>query len=154
MFTFLILSIIDVRFGVLGILCMTAPLYQVLKGNGKVHCSHYCPRASIFNQFISKISLNNNMPSFMKSKIFKNIILSLMISMFSFAMYHTGGNYIKIGFAIFRFMGVSLAVGIIMGIIYKPRSWCAICPMGHASGLIDKKMKDSSSTTEKVPNAA
>jgi len=52
-------------------------------------------------------------------------------------MYHTGLNFNRIAIGMFRMMSMSLIVGIITGIIFKPRSWCVICPMGHAAGLID-----------------
>jgi polyferredoxin len=59
--------------------------------------------------------------------------------MFSISVYHAfqQPNIIEaVGFGVFRLMTASLALGVIMGIIYKPRSWCQVCPMGHATGLI------------------
>jgi hypothetical protein len=51
--------------------------------------------------------------------------------------YCPGGlNVERIAFAVFRMMMASLAIGVIMGIVFKPRSWCQICPMGHATSLL------------------
>lgn len=61
-----------------------------------------------------------------------------MLTIFSISMFHTGGDFNKITFAMFRFMTSSLILGIVLGIFYKPRTWCVICPMGHATGLIKK----------------
>lgn len=141
MIAFLTLSIIDFRFGILGFVCMGAPMYHALRGRGKIHCSKFCPRGSLLGLFLKNLSLNNSMPRFMLTKKFKNGLLILMLSVFSLAMYHTGGNPVKIAFAMFRFMSTSLMVGIMMGVIFKPRSWCAVCPMGHGTVLIDKQMK-------------
>ena len=33
-------------------------------------------------------------------------------------------------------MFASFVVGVLMGVFFKPRSWCQVCPMGHATGLI------------------
>lgn len=137
--SFFILSILDIRFGILGFVCMITPMALAASGQGKIHCSHYCPRGSFLGKVIKAISFNNNMPKFMDTKLFKNILLALMISMFSFALYHAGLNFNKIAFSVFRFMGASFMVGILMGIIFKPRSWCKVCPMGYASGLIGRK---------------
>lgn len=138
---FLTLSIIDFRFGILGFICMGAPIYHALRGRGKIHCSKYCPRGSLLGVFLKNLSFKRTMPRFMVTKTFKNGLLIVMLSVFTFAMYHTGGDPAKIAFAMFRFMTTSLIIGLLMGVIFKPRSWCAVCPMGHGTVLIDKQLK-------------
>ncbi|AOT71350.1 4Fe-4S ferredoxin [Geosporobacter ferrireducens] len=133
---FLLLSILDIRFGLLGFICMSAPIYHALRGKGKIHCSKYCPRGSLLGKFLQRLSFENELPLFMKGKKAKNTLLGLMLFMFSLSLYHAGFDSRAIGFAVFRLMTVSLIFGMIMGIIYKPRSWCIVCPMGHATGLI------------------
>ncbi|MPN28169.1 hypothetical protein SDC9_175608 [bioreactor metagenome] len=144
MITFLTLSILDYRFGILGVVCMGAPMYHAIRGRGKVHCSFYCPRGSILGKFLKNISLNNNLPKAAKSNLVKNLLLTIMITLLTIALYHAnheGFNFLKTSFALFRFMTISLLVGTIMGIIFKPRSWCQVCPMGHGTALIDKVVK-------------
>jgi hypothetical protein len=136
MIAFIVLSVLDIRFGLLGLVCMTVPLYHALCGRGKIHCSHYCPRGSLLGNFLKNISLGNNLPPYMKRKTFKNILLTFMIVMFSISLVRVGLNVDKIAFAVFRMMMSSLAVGVIMGIVFKPRSWCQVCPMGHATALL------------------
>jgi len=142
MILFIVLSIIDIRFGILGFICMTVPMYHAIKGRGKIHCSHYCPRGSLLGNFLKSVSLQNNLPKNLKGKTVKNILLILMMTMFSISLIHAGPNFTKIAFAVFRLMMSSLALGVVMGIIFKPRSWCQVCPMGYATGLI-KKAKDN-----------
>ncbi|MDU1443065.1 MAG: 4Fe-4S binding protein [Clostridium cochlearium] len=139
--SFITLSILDIRFGLLGFICMSLPMYQAIRGRGKIHCSHYCPRGSFLGNFLKHISLNNPLPKSMRSKTFKGILLTLMITMFTISLIHAGPDINKIGFAIFRFMTSSLILGVILGVIFKPRSWCQVCPMGYGTELIDKKIK-------------
>ncbi|WP_432403708.1 4Fe-4S binding protein [Wukongibacter sp. M2B1] len=141
MVLFILLSIIDIRFGVLGFICMTVPMYHAIRGRGKVHCSHYCPRGSLLGNFLKNISLQNNLPKKFKGKAVKNGLLILMMTMFSVSLIHAGPSLPRIAFAVFRLMTASLALGIVMGVIFKPRTWCQVCPMGYATGLI-KKAKD------------
>lgn len=136
MVLFFVFSIIDVRFSILGFLCMGFPLYHALKGRGKIHCIKYCPRGSFLAKFISAISLNNNLPKGMNTKTFKNILLSIMLTVFAISLYRAGLDLVKISLSIFKFMTVSSIIAFIMGVIYKPRSWCVVCPMGHATGMI------------------
>lgn len=139
--SFFVLAIVNVYFGLLGLLCMTTPMFHALMGKGKIHCSHYCPRGSIFGKFLPEISMDRKLPDFMRTKWFKNLLLGLMLTMLTIAMIHAHGEPRKIAFALFRFMSASFIVGIIMGIFFKPRSWCQVCPMAHATGLI-KNIKE------------
>ena len=139
---FFTLGIIDIRFGILGVLCMTIPVVLAVRGGGRVHCQKYCPRGSFLGRALEKISMNNNLPKFLKTKTIKNIMLVWMISMFSLSVYFAGGDFTKTAFAIFRMMAMSTLVGVVMGVIFKPRSWCVVCPMGYATGLIEKSQKN------------
>ncbi|MCT4605011.1 MAG: 4Fe-4S ferredoxin [Marinisporobacter sp.] len=146
MVIFITLSIVDIRFGLLGFICMGAPIYHALRGEGKIHCSKYCPRGSILGKFLQLVSFNNQLPKAFRGRKAKNILLSIMMIMFTISLYHAfhQPNVIKaVAFAVFRLMMVSFVLGIIMGVIFKPRSWCQVCPMGHGTALIkesqDKK---------------
>ncbi len=136
--SFFVLSILDFRFGILGIACMTAPIYQALRGRGKIHCSHYCPRGSFLGKFLNKVSFNNTVPKWMRSNRAKHILLGLMLTLLTISIIHSKGDFSMIAFSLFRFMGASFVVGILMGIVFRPRSWCQVCPMGHATGMIRK----------------
>ena len=87
---------------------------------------------------LESVSMKKQLPKFMATKKFKNGLLSFMLIIFSFSMYHAGWNFKNISFAMFRFMSMSLAIGIVMGIFFKPRSWCVVCPMGHGTVLLDR----------------
>jgi polyferredoxin len=157
MVSFIILSIIDIRFGLLGFVCIGTPIYHALRGRGKIHCSKYCPRGSILGKFLKDISFENNLPKSFRGKRVKNILLTLMMVMFSISLYHAfhQPNILKaVSFGVFRLMMVSLALGVMMGIIFKPRSWCQVCPMGHATALIkesqDRKTKNKEKKLEQV----
>ena len=148
--TFFILGFLDTRFGILGFVCMGAPLYHALKGDGKLHCSKHCPRGSFLGKFIQYISFQKPLPAFLKTKKAKNILLALMLTVFSFSMYHTGFVFEKMAFALFRFMGMSFIIGILMGVFFKPRSWCVVCPMGHGAGLVGNAVKKRQQEKERI----
>lgn len=152
--SFFALAIYNVWFGLLGFICMGLPIFQALRGKGKIHCKSHCPRGSFLGKIISKISVRNSLPKFMLTNKFRNGVLILMGIMLTISMIHSGGDLQKIAFGIFRLMGISFIVGIIMGIFYKPKSWCAICPMGHATNLIDKKIYSNKNKRIKKKKAA
>ena len=133
---FFALSLFDTRFALAGFLCMAAPVGFALAGRGKIHCSHYCPRGSFFGRFLPLVSMNRKLPSFMNTKWFKHGLLIFMFSAFGMCLYRMGWGYKSVGRAVFNMMLRSFLVGALIGIVYMPRSWCKVCPMGHAAGLI------------------
>lgn len=141
MIAFITLSIVDIRFGLFGFACMTIPLIHALRGRGKIHCSHYCPRGSLLTKFLTHLSLKLTPPAWFKSKWTKHVLLTLMATMLTIALVHAHGDPTKIAFAVFRLMTASLLVGILMGYLYQPRTWCQVCPMGHATQLIHLQVK-------------
>lgn len=150
--TFFILGILDIRFGILGVFCMGVPLFHALRGRGKLHCQKYCPRGSFLGKFLAKISLGHTLPSWLRTKKAKNILLIIMVSVFSltmtFAIITHGFHFMVIAKVFYRFMLMSFIVGVVLGIFFKPRSWCQVCPMGHGSGLI-KDFQNRQNTTSK-----
>lgn len=135
---FFSLGVINIKFGILGLVCMFVPIYLALRGGGRVHCSKYCPRGSFLGKLLQSISFNNDLPKYINNKTVKNIMLTWMILMFAISLIMAKGDFTKTAYAIFRMMAMSTSVGVLMGIIFKPRSWCVICPMGYATGLIEK----------------
>lgn len=144
--TFFLLGILDIRFGILGFLCMGAPIYHALRGGGKVHCSKYCPRGSFLGKFLQKISLGNTLPSKFRTRNVKHGMLAVMITLLTISLTHAGYNFKAIAFVLLRFMFMSFIVGILMGFVFKPRSWCQVCPMGHAAALTSELKKKTQLT--------
>lgn len=140
MLSFIVLSILDIRFGLFGFACMTIPLIHAFKGHGKVHCSHYCPRGSLLGRFLQKFHLGLTPPDWLRTKTTKNVLLATMAIMLTLSINHAQGNLHHIAFAVFRLMMVSLVVGVLMGILFKPRTWCQVCPMGHATHLVQMNL--------------
>lgn len=136
--TFIVVAFFKPVLGLFGIVCMIAPIYHALRGRGKIHCSKYCPRGSLLGKWLKYFTLDRPMPTKLRSKAVKNTLLILMISLLTISLIHSGGKIHKIGFSIYRFMSLSLFVGIVIGVIFKPRSWCQICPMGHACDLVNR----------------
>jgi polyferredoxin len=139
MVLFFILSIIDIKFALFGLVCMLAPLYQALRGKGKVHCSHYCPRGSFLGKFLKPISMDNSLPVWMRGEKFKNSLMILMFTVFGVSLYLSGGDLNKMAFAVLRLIIVSSVFAIMLGLFFKPRAWCQVCPMGHITGKMPKK---------------
>lgn len=141
MLLFFALSFLDIRFAYLGFLCMAAPIGFAVSGKGKIHCSHYCPRGSLFGKFLHFVSLKNSLPAFMNTKWFKYSLLVAMFSAFGYCFYQMGAGLENVASAVLNMMLRSTLIGVIIGIVFMPRSWCKICPMGLVAGLIRDRVK-------------
>ncbi len=133
---FIALSVADIRFAMLGLLCMILPVYHAIRGRGRIHCANYCPRGSFLTRTLGKFSMKASMPSFMKTNAFRNGFLILIFAIFGTNIYLSGGDISRIATGLFSLVIATTLLGLTMGIFYRERSWCTICPMGHSSNLI------------------
>ncbi|GFZ32412.1 hypothetical protein CSC2_29380 [Clostridium zeae] len=124
-------------FGLYGFVCMLTPIIIALSGRGKMSCARICPRGSFIGKFTKAFSGNRVMPSWMHSKRFKFILWAIMMGTFIGLMFWAvpKGVY-TLGKTILYFMEAATLIAFITGIIFKPRSWCIICPMGFSAGNI------------------
>lgn len=136
MIAFFIMSIVDTRFGIGALLCMISPIYHSLKGRGRINCSHYCPRGSFLGKWLEGVSLKNTPPRMITKRWFKNLIIFIITAMLIIGIAISDKSLSSIGFVFIKLIFASTAISIILGVMYKPRSWCAICPMGVVSGDI------------------
>lgn len=137
---FFILGVIDYRFGLLAVICMSLPIYFALKGEGRKGCNEFCPRGSFLKK-LSPISLRKTAPKWLFSEISKWSIFVVIMTLFIFGVYSAWGDLEKIGFVFFRMVGVSSVVALLIGIIYRERTWCGVCPMGNLATKISQNKK-------------
>lgn len=145
MIIFLVLSILDFRFGIMAILCIIPAFAMAIRSGKKKFCAISCPRGNFLNRLLKNWYKNIKTPAFFRNEIFKNIVFIIMFSLFIIALIRTDGSATAIGFVFFRFILTSTIVGIILGVIFKPRTWCQICPLGqgtHIAGQISGKIQN------------
>jgi polyferredoxin len=90
---------------------------------------------------LSKVSFNKPVPRNFSKEWFRWIIFFLFACFLVYRIINTGGNLFAIGAV---FVGVCLLttiIAIILGVVTRHRSWCAICPMGTLQDKISKLSK-------------
>lgn len=130
MIVFFVLSFIDRRFGILGLVCLAVPIVLSLLGYGRTHCSHICPRGSFLSKVVGRISLKNKLPKLFRSDVVKyGLLVFFFMCMFGNVL-RFFPDWIAMANGMFQIMVGSLFVGIVFGFIFQPRSWCTFCPIG------------------------
>ena len=105
---------------------------------GRFYCGWLCPMGAFHERLLSKVSFKNKIPLFIKSNWFRWVLFSLMMGLMFSRLLMAWGDAKAVG-AVFRLMWiVSTGLAIGLGIYYKPRTWCAVCPMGSFQGVSSK----------------
>ncbi len=87
--TYLILGLFNILFAWLGLICFIAPLTIALVKGNKSYCNNYCGRGQLLTIAGKKLSLNREIPSFLRSKWFRYGFLTFFMTMFSLMLYST-----------------------------------------------------------------
>jgi ferredoxin-type protein NapH len=127
--TFLGLGVIFPRLGVVALICMLAPVV-VAFFNGRAWCGTYCPRGSFNDILLAKLSFKGKIPVLLRSSWFRLLFLVLLMSAFAIQLTLAWGKPVAIGQVFLRMIIITTLITLILGIIYQPRAWCQICPMG------------------------
>lgn len=124
-------------FGLYGFVCMFTPIILALAGWGKMSCARLCPRGSFIGKFTKRISLGLPMPHWMHTKPFRLGLWAAMMGTFLCLLIWAipQGIYV-LGRTILIFMESATGLAFLFGILFHPRGWCTVCPMGFTSGNI------------------
>jgi hypothetical protein len=134
-------------FGLYGLVCMFTPIVIALSGRGKMHCARVCPRGSFIALFTKKISLGLKKPGFMSSRAFRWALWGVMMGSFAtLIVWAAPKGVYTLGFTILVFMEVATGLAFVFGILFSPRSWCTVCPMGFTTGNLRSLLEKSSLT--------
>ena len=124
-------------FGLYGFICMFTPIIIALSGRGKMSCARICPRGSFIGKFTPVFSRKKVMPTWAHTKKFKFVLWAIMMGSFIGLMFWAAPKGIyTLGKTVLYFMEAATLIAFITGLIFKPRSWCTVCPMGFTSGNI------------------
>lgn len=138
---FIIMGLIDLRFALLAVICMVAPIIVSIT-RGRFWCGNLCPRGSFYDNVVSKFSNNRKVPKFLKSYYFRVIVVVVMMSMFAMGIKQNLGNLYGIGMVFYRMIVVTTIIGIVLSLFYNHRTWCHFCPMGTIASVISKFRKN------------
>ena len=105
---------------------------------GRFYCGWFCPMGSFHERILSFFSFKKEIPKLFKKSWFRWLVFFMMMSLLTSRLIRAGSNPEKVADA-FRFMWiVSTSIAVLIGVVFKPRIWCRICPMGTMQGVVSK----------------
>ena len=136
-----ILPLIDIRFGILGLISMTMAVILSILSKGKPHCAYFCPRGGGLQKLLRRFSLGIKTPRFLNNKVVRygfTIFLTIKVVLGIVK----AENIYDLGSAMyFGFVATSI-LAITMGLLIKPRVYCGqLCHAGNIAGFINRIKK-------------
>lgn len=141
LFIYLVVAYFVPEVGVIALICMLGPVLMAVR-KGRYWCGHYCPRGSLYDEVIARFSPHKRIPKFVRIKWFRVFMLFFIFGMFGVQLYVNGWSWAGVGRTFWNMIFVTTVVGVVLGFIYAPRSWCTFCPMGTLSAWVaPRRMK-------------
>lgn len=97
---------------------------------GRRWCGQWCPRGSFLERFVEPVSGSRPVPPVLRSLAFRLFAMAVLFTVFGVRISMLWPDPLKIGGFFVMFLTITTAVGVALGLIYKPRTWCGFCPIG------------------------
>jgi len=137
---FILIVIFGWQYPLLGYFIPLCMLLGIAIGlvRGRKWCDWYCPRGSFYDALINNISPKRKIPILLKSMYFRIAVLTLLMMVMTYNLFRRWPNPDKIGMFFVTLITITTILGVILAVIFHPRSWCSFCPIGTVVNLIGK----------------
>ncbi|MDR3593143.1 MAG: 4Fe-4S binding protein [Negativicutes bacterium] len=115
--------------GSVALFCMLAPVVMAFS-RGREWCGRYCPRGSLWDQVLARVNSRKTVPGWAKTRGFRILMLGIIFAMFGWQMVYAWPVPAKIGLVFLRIIFITTIIGMLLAVVYSPRTWCNFCPMG------------------------
>ena len=122
----------------LGYIAIAMLLFMLILSlfRGRYYCGWFCAMGSFHERLLALFSRKKKMLPVFKAPWFRWLIFVLMMGLLLSRLILADGDPKKIGAAFVMMWTISTGMGIWLGLLWKPRSWCSICPMGLFQGFL------------------
>jgi ferredoxin-type protein NapH len=106
---------------------------------GRLYCGWLCPMGAFYERVLPLFSRKKEIPPLFAAPWLRRLILAAMACLLTVRLVAAAGDPQRTA-AAFRFMWVAaVSLAVIMGIVFRPRTWCRVCPMGTVQALLGRK---------------
>ncbi|MFH1217247.1 MAG: 4Fe-4S binding protein [Pseudomonadota bacterium] len=117
-------------------IAMMLVMFVLTLSRGRFYCGWICAMGAFHERILALISLKKPILPVFKAGWFRWLLFFLMMGLLSFRLILSEGDPEKIGAAFVMMWTLSTGLAIAIGLVWKPRSWCTICPMATFQGLV------------------
>ena len=103
---------------------------------GRYVCGNICPRGSFYDTFFRFIGGSRPVPSFFASMRFRWGVTTILMFMMALQIAQNPGDPLHWGRVFWLVCLITTAIGVSLGLYYRPRTWCSFCPVGTMANAI------------------
>jgi len=139
-FVFLVIIIGGLIKPILGLLVLAMMLFFLSLAffKGRFWCGWLCPRGAFLEIFLAKISRHKKIPQLFYLAKSRWTLFGVLISFMLLMLAKAGTQPENIGLVFITMCVVTTIIALPLALLYQPRTWCLICPMGTLQGVIGK----------------
>ncbi|MFA6504538.1 MAG: 4Fe-4S binding protein [Treponemataceae bacterium] len=106
-------------------------------------CAGTCPNGTFLASALKPVSRNRKMPRALVSVQFRRMLCGVMMFCMIGLLVRGYPNLANIGRVFWVIYSIALSLGVLAGLFYKPRAWCAFCPLGTLQDTIAGVSKEA-----------
>ncbi len=120
------------KYPLLGFVVPVAMLSGMLGGifRGRYVCGNLCPRGSFFDTFFAKLGPTRPIPEKLLNMKLRFVVLIGLMGFMTYRLAQNPGNIEHWGLVFWQMCLITTLAAMILGVMYRPRTWCAVCPVG------------------------
>ncbi len=99
-------------------------------------CAGLCPNGRSLSFAFSRITRNEALDKDFRSPMLRRALCAFALFCAVNLLVRSGGELALVGRAFWLVYTMSVGLSAVLAIAYKPRSWCAVCPMGTLQDTI------------------
>lgn len=106
-------------------------------------CAGICPNGNVLGAGLRTLSRNRKLPAFLADPQLRRVLCGAMLFCAVGLTVRLYPDAKAIGRVFWSIYLIALSAGGILGLLYKPRAWCAVCPVGTLQDTIGGAAKKS-----------
>ena len=103
---------------------------------GRYFCGNWCPRGAFLDSLPVSVSAWRDLPLLFKNRWFRWTVVIVLFSVMIGRGLQNSGSIGHWGSVFWQMCLITTAVALVLMVVYRPRAWCAICPVATLQGTL------------------
>lgn len=103
---------------------------------GRWVCGWACPRGGFLERVMSHLSFRLGIPRFLRNYAFRWVLFGVLMGFMVWRLLLNPGDPEHWGRVFWLMCTITTSIGIILAVLFWPRTWCAFCPVGTFASTV------------------
>lgn len=104
--------------------------------NGRYVCGNLCPRGALYDRLVARIGGRRQVPSWIRSMPLRLALLALLMGLMGYRISSNPVDPAHWGRVFWMMCLITTAIGVPLGLLIHPRTWCSFCPIGTVQRIL------------------